>query len=148
MFYFRSPATFYYSNSVPQHKDLNRKIWVNLEDYVLHKETENKDLKVCVFTGPVLSSNDPEFVTKVNDTYIKIPRLFWKIIVYPKSDGKLYRVGFMMSQESLMKFHNAIDSYTDNRSKELVLREIDIDPDLESYSVEQYLSYSIENIVL
>ncbi len=101
-----------------------------------------------MFTGPVLSSNDPEFVTKVNDTYIKIPRLFWKIIVYPKSDGKLYRVGFMMSQESLMKFHNAIDSYTDNRSKELVLREIDIDPDLESYSVEQYLSYSIENIVL
>jgi len=181
-------STFYYSNSVPQHKDLNRKIWVNLEDYILHKE---KELKICVFTGPVLSSNDPEFVTLVNDESIKIPRLFWKIIVYPKKDGKLYRVGFMMSQESLliendivvenelessseedhlflefskantyqvnvslieklthMKFHNAIDAYEDNRNIELVLNEIDIDPDLESFSIEQYLGYSIENITL
>lgn len=184
-------STFYYSNSVPQHRDLNRKIWVNLEDYILHKETKKNDLKVCVFTGPVLLNSDPEFVTMVDDEYIKIPRLFWKIIIYPKSDGKLYRVGFMMSQERLLinngivkedelelgteednlflefenantyqvnvsfieqltklKFHDAIDSYTDVRSKELVLKEIDINPDLESYSIEQYLGYSIQNIAL
>lgn len=30
-------STFYYTNAVPQHKNLNRKIWRRLEDYVLHK---------------------------------------------------------------------------------------------------------------
>jgi endonuclease G len=184
-------STFFYSNAVPQHKDLNQKIWRSLEDYILHTETKKNNLKVCVFTGPVLSSNDPTFVTEVNDQKIKIPIMFWKVVYYPKNDGNIYRVGFMMSQNRLLIEHNivlepelevatdedllfmqfddaetyqvnvslieqiselnlfaAIDSYTDTRSKKLVLKEIDIDPDLEIESIEQFLGYSIENLTL
>ncbi len=95
-------STFYYTNAVPQHKDLNQDVWKNLEDYILHKETRKKSLKICVFTGPVLSMNDPEFVTPVNGEKIKLPTIFWKVVIYPKEDGKLYRAGFLMGQKKLL----------------------------------------------
>ena len=182
-------STFFYSNAVPQHKELNQQIWKSLEDYVLHTETKKKSLKICVFTGPVLTKNDPPFVTTVKDETILIPIVFWKVVVFPKEDGKLYRVGFMISQKKLLtengiveeleaatgedelfmqfddagtyqvnvplierladiKLPKAIDSYKDDRSIKLVLKEIDIDPDLESFSSEQTLGFSIKNLIL
>ena len=51
-------SSFFYTNAVPQHKDLNRKTWNRLENYILHKEAITKNKKICVFTGPVLSDND------------------------------------------------------------------------------------------
>ena len=179
-------STFYYTNAVPQHKDLNRDIWRSLEDYILHTETKQNELRVCVFTGPVLSRSNPYFVTPINDKQIQIPSLFWKVVVFQKEDGNLYRVGFMMSQNKLlsknaiveelesdnelfMQFDDAdtyqvnislieditgleipkaIDSYSDERSLKLILKEIDIDPDLESDSIGYKLGFSLENIVL
>ncbi|WP_353148565.1 DNA/RNA non-specific endonuclease [Chryseobacterium sp.] len=179
-------STFYYTNAVPQHKDLNRDIWRSLEDYILHTETKKKELKINVFTGPILSSHNPYFVTPLKDTQIQIPFLFWKVVVFEKEDGNLYRVGFMMSQNKLLTEYNiieslesedelfnefkdaetyqvnialieelsgikmplAIDSYTDSRNIKLVLNEIDIDPDLESFSDEYELGFIIENLKL
>lgn len=182
-------STFYYSNAVPQHKDLNQDIWKSLEDYILHTETRKKSLKICVITGPVLSENDPPFVTSVKGETILLPIVFWKVVIFPKEDGKLYRVGFMMSQNKLLaengiieelekatdevelfmqfddaatyqvnvsliekladlKLPKAIDSFKDDRGTKLILQEIDIDPDLENFSIEQNLGFSITNIVL
>jgi endonuclease G len=182
-------STFFYSNAVPQHKELNQQIWKSLEDYVLHTETRKKSLKVCVFTGPVLTKNDPRFLSTIKNETILIPIVFWKVVVFPKEDGKLYRVGFMMSQKKLLtengiveeleaataedelfmqfddaatyqvnvslieqladiKLPKAIDTYKDDRSIKLILKEIDIDPDLESFSAEQTLGFTISNIVL
>ncbi|WP_439480611.1 DNA/RNA non-specific endonuclease [Chryseobacterium aquaticum] len=179
-------STFYYTNAVPQHKDLNRDIWRSLEDYILHTETKQNELRVCVFTGPVLSRSNPYFVTPIDDKQIHIPSLFWKVVIFQKEDGNLYRVGFMMSQNKLlsknaiieelesdnelfMQFDDAdtyqvnislieditgleipkaIDSYSDERSLKLILKEIDIDPDLESDSIGYKLGFSLENIVL
>lgn len=182
-------STFFYTNAVPQHKDLNRDIWRSLEDYILHAETKQNSLKICVYTGPVLSDSNPYFATPIKGTSIQIPVLFWKIVLFPKHDGKLYRVGFMMSQKSLltehgiieelesaaaddelfmkfkdaetyqvnislieklsgMKMPEAIDSYTDDRNSKLVLKEIDIDPELESDSLEYRLGFTIQNLIL
>jgi endonuclease G len=94
-------TTFYYTNAVPQHADLNQDIWLSLEDYILHQEAVNHALQVCVFSGPVLSKNNPFFVTPILGDTIQLPVLFWKVVVYPKADGKIYRVGFMMSQNKL-----------------------------------------------
>jgi endonuclease G, mitochondrial len=103
-------ATFYYTNSVPQHANLNQKIWRLLEDYILHQETKERDMRVCVFTGPVLSKKDPRFVTEVQGTIIQIPTLFWKVVSFLKSDGQVYRTGFIMSQESLLRDNDIIES--------------------------------------
>lgn len=179
-------STFYYTNAVPQHKDLNRDIWRSLEDYILHTETKQNELRVCVFTGPVLLSSNPYFVTPIDGKQIQIPALFWKVVVFQKEDGKLYRVGFMMSQNKLLQENHiieelesddqlfmqfkdadtyqvnislieeltgleipkAIDSYTDTRNTKLILKEIDIDPELENDSLEYQLGFSIENLSL
>lgn len=103
-------STFFYSNSVPQHAMLNQRIWRLLEDYILHSETKEREMRVNVFTGPVLSKKDPLFVTEVQGTTIQIPTLFWKVVVFMKSDGELYRAGFMMSQESLLKDNDITES--------------------------------------
>jgi len=179
-------STFYYTNAVPQHKDLNRDIWRSLEDYILHIETKQNELRICVFTGPVLSSSNPYFVIPINDKQIQIPSLFWKVVVFQKEDGNLYRVGFMMSQNTLLQKNHiieelesddelfmqfkdadtyqvnislieeltgleipkAIDSYTDNRNIKLVLEEIDIDPELESDSLDYLLGFRINSLIL
>lgn len=103
-------STFFYSNSVPQHAALNQKIWRLLEDYILHAETKERQMRVNVYTGPVLSKKDPLFVTEVQGTSIQIPTLFWKVVIFMKSDGALYRAGFMMSQESLLKNNDITES--------------------------------------
>ena len=95
-------STFSYPNCVPQHKKLNRDIWAELETNILHKGAIGQELKISVFTGPVLSDNDGVFVTKVNNQDIKIPNLFWKIVSWTKTDGKLYAVGFVQSQEKFL----------------------------------------------
>ena len=96
-------STFFYSNCAPQVPELNREEWRSLEDYILKKESAPNKLRVCVFTGPVLSDNDPVFVRAVKGQEVQIPVLFWKVI-YFTADGKtLNRVAFLMGQEKLLK---------------------------------------------
>lgn len=96
-------STFYYTNAVPQVARLNQQLWRGLEDYILKGETVSHGLKINLFTGPVLSDQDPVFVTPVDGHQIRIPTLFWKVIYFTKSDKRLYRVGFLMGQEELLE---------------------------------------------
>lgn len=100
--------TFHYTNAVPQHHGLNNETWKELEQTVLKKGTIKSRRKICVFTGPVLDENDPLFVTKVDGEEIQIPLKFWKVIVWKKKDKGLHAVGFVMSQEDLLKRDNTI----------------------------------------
>lgn len=95
-------STFFFPNCSPQHRTLNRGMWKSLELYILDNQTDAADLKICMFTGPVLRDNDPVCKKKINDAEIQIPELFWKVIYY-KSDSQLHAVGFLMSQQSLLK---------------------------------------------
>lgn len=95
-------STFYYANCVPQVSDLNQKVWRSLEDYILKKESAPNNLKVSVFTGPVLSDDDPVFIRPVRGQEVQIPVLFWKL-VYFSGDGKtLNRIAFLMGQKNLL----------------------------------------------
>ncbi|MDX2302289.1 MAG: DNA/RNA non-specific endonuclease [Microscillaceae bacterium] len=96
-------STFYYTNAVPQRKEVNQDIWRDLEDYILQDETVKKHLKINVFTGPVLKKDDPIFVSEVKGTHPQIPTLFWKIVYFTKNDGKLYRVAFLVGQRHLLE---------------------------------------------
>jgi endonuclease G len=94
--------TFWFTNCAPQHKDLNQKIWAELEANILHLGADEQNPKVTVLTGPVLAETDGIFVTKVAGEDIQIPNLFWKVVVWTKSNGKAYAVGFLMSQEKFL----------------------------------------------
>ena len=95
-------STFRYPNCVQQHKKLNQEIWAELENNILHKGANDQKLRISVFTGPVLSDDDGVFITKVKDQEVKIPNLFWKIVTWVKTDGKMYAVGFVQSQEKFL----------------------------------------------
>ncbi|WP_421939248.1 DNA/RNA non-specific endonuclease [Pedobacter sp.] len=103
-------STFFFTNAVPQHAKLNQRIWRKLEDYILHTEAVNNGFKISVITGPVLRGDDPIFVTRVNQIRVKLPKLFYKVVYYLKDGKDLHRTGFLMSQETLLKKNNIIES--------------------------------------
>lgn len=90
-----SYETFHFTNSVPQAERLNSGLWRSLEQYILDEIKDTDSQKVCVFTGPVISTRDPLYK---NDESFKVPLLFWKVIVY-QYKKKLRAAAFMMSHE-------------------------------------------------
>jgi endonuclease G len=97
--------TFHWVNCTPQHKKLNQKggVWYQLEQHVIENGVKDKLASVSVFAGPVLDPKDLPFKKKYHNTLVKVPISFWKVIVWKKSDGNLYAVGFMMSQWEFIK---------------------------------------------
>jgi len=88
--------TFHYPNSCPQHKNLNRKTWNDLEDYV-YVNLQREDLKVTVFTGPVLAGDDAVFHG------VQLPKEFWKVVAMVRDDGKLSATAYLLSQEDMIE---------------------------------------------
>lgn len=88
--------TFHFTNCAPQHMNLNQKIWLDLENYIL-TNAENWNLKVTVFTGPVFREDDMVY------RGIKIPSEFWKIAIMVKEDGNLSATAYMQTQKDLIK---------------------------------------------
>ncbi|EJU21549.1 DNA/RNA non-specific endonuclease [Peptoanaerobacter stomatis] len=89
--------TFHFTNSSPQHKNLNQKIWLDLENYIL-KNAQNHNLKVSVFTGPVFRSDDMIYRGK-----FKIPAEFWKVAVMIKDDGKMSATAYLQTQKNMIE---------------------------------------------
>lgn len=88
--------TFHFTNCSPQHKNLNQKTWLNLEDYILGN-AEKHGLKVTVFTGPVFRSDD-----MVYRKDYRIPAEFWKVAVMVKDDGNLSATAYLQTQKNLI----------------------------------------------
>lgn len=97
--------TFNWANCTPQHKKLNQRggAWFELEQHVMENGVKNKMADICVFSGPVLDPNDRVFKKQYQKKDVQIPVEFWKVIVWKKSNGKLYAVGFLMSQWEWIK---------------------------------------------
>jgi len=90
--------TFHFSNCSPQHKNLNQKTWLGLEDYILGN-ADVHDLKVNVFTGPVFNQNDLIYRGK----YL-IPSEFWKIVTIVKNDDdhSISSTAYLQTQKQLI----------------------------------------------
>ncbi|MGZ0710065.1 DNA/RNA non-specific endonuclease [Coraliomargarita sp. W4R53] len=84
--------TFFFTNCSPQHSRLNRQAWLRLEDYVLGNAGTH-DLKVSVFTGPILANGDRNYRD------IQIPEEYWKVIAVQNTfTGKLSATAYLLSQ--------------------------------------------------
>lgn len=99
--------TFHFTNCSPQHKDFNQNktSWAGLEDYVL-ENADNRDLKVCVFSGPVLADDDDEY------RGVMLPRQFWKVVVMAKPDKSLSATGYLLSQASLIQGLERLEEFS------------------------------------
>jgi endonuclease G len=88
--------SFHFTNAAPQHKNLNQRTWQNLEDYIL-RNAGHFDLRVSVFTGPVLRADDARY----RGIY-RIPAEYWKVVVMVKEDGKLSASAYLQTQKNLI----------------------------------------------
>ena len=95
---FANGDTFHFTNCSPQHERFNRnpQVWAGIENYIL-KNADNRDLRVTVFTGPVLRAADPPFAD------IKVPLQFWKVVAFRRADGALAASAYLLSQENLVE---------------------------------------------
>jgi endonuclease G len=89
--------TFHFTNSSPQHKNLNQKTWLNLENYIINN-AKNYNMKVTVFTGPVFRADDMIYRGE-----FRIPAEFWKVAVIVKDDGTLSATAYLQTQKNLIK---------------------------------------------
>ncbi len=90
--------TFHWTNCSPQHEDFNQgqNLWQGVEDFLLDRATD-ADQKLTVLTGPVFRANDPDY------RGVRIPLEFWKVAVLVGDDGKLVSLGFVVTQEDLIR---------------------------------------------
>jgi len=83
--------SFYMSNMSPQHPDLNRKIWADLEEQVRQWAVENE--KVYVATGPILNDGDK---SKIGESGVSVPNYFYKVVADLTGD-EIKGIGFIFS---------------------------------------------------
>lgn len=95
--------TFHYTNSAPQHEDLNQKDWLGLEDYIL-EAAETRGFRVSVFTGPVFRTSDRRLKTQPGAEDVPIPEEFWKVAVMViASTGALSATGYVLSHGPMIR---------------------------------------------
>ncbi|MCK6695204.1 MAG: DNA/RNA non-specific endonuclease [Thermoanaerobaculia bacterium] len=100
----RANSTFFYSNAAPQMRRLNCAEWRVLEAYIGAEAAKGGHSRLSVHTGPVLAPDDPVYLPQPEaDASLQIPRLFWKVVYYHNPANILCRVGFLMSQEHLLR---------------------------------------------
>jgi len=97
--------TCHWTNCTPQHERFNKnhELWHGLERYILEETAgEDDELRVQVFTGPLLEEDDP-----VYDAFPKIqyPVRFWKVVVAKRSDGKLSATAYLLDQSDVIAEH-------------------------------------------
>ena len=91
--------TFHYTNAAPQHFRLNqgKAQWLGLEEYIL-SNAKTRGLRISVFTGPILRSNDP-----ILPDGVQVPEEFWKVVVGVDEDSGAIRCsGYVLSQGRLI----------------------------------------------
>jgi endonuclease G len=90
--------TFHFTNCAPQHWRFNRRreFWQGIETYILDN-TELNDLRISLFTGPVLAVDDPPMEGTL------VPRDYWKVVAMRKQDGSLAAAAYLLSQGELLK---------------------------------------------
>ena len=98
--------TFHFTNCSPQHEVYNQSskasskgllLWGNLENHVAKQGKAAVDGKLAVFNGPVLRKTDRLH------RGLRVPKEFWKIIVYERDSGKPGAAAFILSQAQLIK---------------------------------------------
>ncbi len=89
--------TFHFTNCSPQHARFNQndETWQGIENFLLNQATEERK-KLTVFTGPVLTEDDPLY------RGVRLPVRFWKIAAFVKADGALSVSAYVLDQEELV----------------------------------------------
>lgn len=94
--------TFHFTNCTPQVGAFNsgRSLWQGIENHVLDNARVD-DLRVCVFTGPVLAVDDPPYRQDVFPGF-RVPLRFWKVAVW-EDGGELAALALLADQAPVLR---------------------------------------------
>jgi endonuclease G len=98
--------TFHFTNCSPQHEITNQgkvkrappglKLWGRLEDHISSQGKEGKR-KLSIFNGPVFRTRDTTY------RGVKIPKEFWKVVVFENDAGEPAAAAFVLTQAELIQ---------------------------------------------
>ena len=99
--------SFYMTNICPQHHNLNRGDWKELEDDCRRwVEVSGTIYIVC---GPILYKNDISYIGK--ERKIRVPNAFFKVILAGLDEGSPRAIGFIYKNAS---GNNPLDHYVNS----------------------------------
>lgn len=118
--------TFHYTNCAPQHSSFNRnkKIWLGIEDYVLNRAA-TRDLRVSVFSGPVLDNDNDEWYDTPTGLRLQLPQQYWKVVAAVDASGQLFATAYRLSQEFQIADLVEAPAYGAYRNFQVTVKEIE-----------------------
>jgi endonuclease G len=99
-----SEDTFHFTNCSPQHEIYNQArkaqkqdllLWGNIEEYIAAQAATERQ-RISIFNGPVFRATDRLH------RGLRVPREYWKVVVYARPDRRLRALGFILSQDALI----------------------------------------------
>jgi endonuclease G len=100
--------SFFWTNTAPQHADMNRGWWLAVEQW--EREMVANNGKAIGFSGPVLSDEDPihrDLEQSIGRLRVRqnfrLPRRFWKLVIVADDQCRLTSAAFVLDQDSLLK---------------------------------------------
>jgi endonuclease G len=102
----QNSETFLLSNMSPQHPDLNRKIWKNLEEAVRKLDAKKNIYETYVLSGPIFNFN--KLVKTIgseddNGVTLPIPHAYFKSILTENHRGTLNMWSFIIPNQASNK---------------------------------------------
>lgn len=98
--------TFHFTNCSPQHEITNQgkvqqappglRLWGKLEEHIA-SQGKSEQRKISVFNGPVFRTNDKVY------RGVKIPKEFWKLVVFANDAGESSATAFVLTQAALIQ---------------------------------------------
>jgi len=88
-----------WTNIAPQHGELNQGPWRDIEDWLLTLADANVK-RMSVFTGPVFTLTDMEWINDDGELPIRIPSGYWKIGLLQHA-GQLKAAAFLIWQNDV-----------------------------------------------
>ncbi len=94
--------TFHWTNCSPQHEIFNQSsrathqgllLWGNIENHISRQDRR----RLSIFNGPVFRNTDRKYKG------LKVPRQFWKVVVFENEAGDPEALAFVFSQRELIK---------------------------------------------
>ena len=126
--------TFHFTNACPQMAAVNQRVWLGLENYVL-RNTRTHDMRVTVFTGPVLTTDDYPYRGAL------VPKSFWKIVAVVTDEGRPSATAYEVSQEEeLSALEFVFGAY---KTFQCSIREIEEKTSLSFGDLARYDGYSV-----
>ncbi len=126
--------TFHFTNCSPQHEITNQgkssqappglALWGDLENYVA-SQGKKVQRPLSIFNGPIMRENDRIY------RGVKLPKQFWKVIVFQSDAGKPTAAAFKLTQASLIKGLEEAFEFEDYKPVQLSIKQLESETGLD-----------------